>query len=135
MLHNKVEGIMDNIASKAIVIGVMVFIGFLIKRFFQKIKIDIKHPLRFSLVLWCVGAGILYLGYILYEANGFFESFLSNSLFVIGAIILITGATFGFYTMFNPSRQNKPLKASKIEKFVTSITEQTLRKIFGHKRS
>ncbi len=29
----------------------------------------------------------------------------------------------------------RPKKASKIEKFVTSITEQTLRKIFGHKRS
>jgi hypothetical protein len=125
---------MDNVAAKAIAIGTFVFIGFLIKLLYKKLNINIKHPIRFSLFLWCIGIGIVYLGYILYEANGFFESFLSNSLYVIGAIIALIGASVGFYTMFNPPPQNKSLEPSKTEKFVTSVTESTLRKIFGHKR-
>jgi len=125
---------MENVAAKAIAIGTFVFIGFLIKMLAKKLNINIKHPIRFSLFLWCIGIGIVYLGYILYEANGFFESFLSNSLFIIGAIIVIIGASVGFYTIFNPPPQDKPLKPSRTEKFVTSITESTLRKIYGHKR-
>jgi hypothetical protein len=125
---------MANMADKVIVIGTFVFIGFLIKVLSKKLNINIKHPIRFSLFLWCIGMGIIYLGYILYEANGFFESFLSNSLYVIGAIIALISASIGFYTIFNPPPQDKPIKPSRTEKFVTSITESTLRKIYGHKR-
>jgi hypothetical protein len=123
---------MGNIADKAIVLGIMVFIGFLITVLFRKLHINIKHPIRFSLILWCIGMGIIYLGYKVYEEDVL--SPMSNYFFVIGAIPLIIGSSFCFCTIYNSPPRNKPLKTSKTEKFVTSITKWTLRKIYGGKR-
>ena len=124
---------MENVAAKAIAIGTFIFIGFLIKALSKKLNINIKHPIRFSLISWFIGMGIIYLGYNIYKEDVL--SPVSNYFFVIGAIPLIIGCSVGFYAIFNPPPQNKPLSTSKTEKFVTSITERTLRKIFRHKRS
>lgn len=123
---------MENIADKAMVWGIILFIGFLITVLFKKFHINIKHPFRFSLILWCIGMGIIYLGYKVYEEDVL--SPVSDYLFVIGAIPLLISSSFGFYTIFNLLPRNKPFKTSKTEKFVTSITEWTLRKIYGTKR-
>jgi hypothetical protein len=72
--------------------------------------------------------GIIYLGYNIYKEDVL--SPVSNYFFVIGAIpIIIAGSVF-FYYIFSSPPQNKPLRTSKTEKFVTSITERILRKVF-----
>ena len=113
---------MENIADRAIFFPVALFIGYLITVLFKKLHINIKHPILFSLILWCIGMGI-----------GL--SPVSNYFWVIGFISLIIGSSFGFYSVILYFRsRNKPLKTSKTEKFATSITKWTLRKIYGEKR-
>ena len=75
---------MDDIAAKAIVIGIFIFMGFFVKVLLDKINVNIKNLNLFSLMLWCVGMGIGYIGYIAYEQHG--ASFLSYSLITIGWI-------------------------------------------------
>lgn len=74
---------MEDVFGKGIAIGILIFIGFLFKVLFEKININIKHPMFFSLILYCIGMCIGYLGWILHEEHG--ASFLSYSLFVMGS--------------------------------------------------
>lgn len=122
---------MDNVSDKAIVIGILIFIGFLITVLSKKLNINIKHPFRFSLMLWCIGAGIIYLGYKIYEEDVL--SPVSNYFFIIGAIFWIPACAVSVYAIFIGFPRNKPLRTSKTEKFVTSITEHILRKLFGNR--
>jgi quinol-cytochrome oxidoreductase complex cytochrome b subunit len=125
---------MDNVSDKAIVIGILIFIGFLTKALFRKLNVNITHPFRFSLILWCIGMGIIYLGYNIYKEDVL--SPVSNYLFVIGVIPMIIAGSVSYYAIFieRPS-QKEPSRTSKTEKFVPFITEQILRKLIGNKRS
>ena len=85
------------------------------------------------MILWCAGMGIGYIGYMFYKKDG--GSIISYSLLTIAAIPLLVACSFFFYNLFNPPPPKKPIRESRTEIFISSITERTLNKLFGKRKS
>lgn len=124
---------MDDIIAKAILFSALIFIGYLLKILFDKLNIHIKNLYLFTMILWCAGMGIGYIGYMFYKKDG--GSIISYSLLTIAAIPLLVACSFFFYNLFNPPPPKKPIRESRTEIFISSITERTLNKLFGKRKS
>lgn len=122
---------MEDATAKAIVIGILILIGALIKALFKKINIKIKNPNLVSIILWCIGMGLGYWGGLLYEKHRMF--LLSYLLLAIGAILLIVSGSVFFHALFNLPLQTKSFsgqnKPTKMEEFISSMTELILHNI------